>query len=103
MASKRSFVQCLWLCQFAADLRGTAPGCKALPANEPLARRIMIAIARAAFLAMLAPVIVGCDWSKLSDAETQGPNPTVPTPRWAPPPASYPAQALRRPAGGGRP
>jgi glucose/arabinose dehydrogenase len=54
----------------------------------------MIAIARAAFLAMLVPFIVGCDWSKLSDEETQGPNPTIPTPRWALVPDVYLARAV---------
>jgi glucose/arabinose dehydrogenase len=59
----------------------------------------MIAIARAAFLVMLAPIIVGCDWSKLSDEETQGPNPTVPTPRWALVPDVYLARAVGWPKG----
>jgi glucose/arabinose dehydrogenase len=43
----------------------------------------MTSIARAAFLAMLALFVAGCDWSSLSDEETQGANPTIPTPRWA--------------------
>jgi glucose/arabinose dehydrogenase len=43
----------------------------------------MTSIARAACLAMLALFVAGCDWSSLSDEETQGANPTIPTPRWA--------------------
>ena len=59
----------------------------------------MIAIARAAFLAMLVPFIVACDWSKLSDEKTQGPNPTIPTPRWALVPDVYLARAVGWPKG----
>src|SRR5262245_9174137 len=54
----------------------------------------MIAIARPAFLAMLVPFISGRDWPKLSDEETQGPNPTIPTPRWALVPDVYLARAV---------
>ena len=60
----------------------------------------MTAIARAAILAMLAAVIAGCDWSKLSDAETEGPDPTIPAPRWALVPDVNLARAVGWPKGG---
>ena len=40
----------------------------------------MTVILRAAILAMLAPLFAGCDSSALPDAETEGPNPTIPPP-----------------------
>ena len=67
----------------------------------------MTAIARAALLAMLAPFIAGCDWSTLSDAETEGPNPTIPPPAKALVPAinlaravGWPKSAMPAPAPG---
>ena len=54
----------------------------------------MTAIARAALLAMLAPFIAGCDWSTLSDSETEGPNPTIPPPAKALVPAINLARAV---------
>ena len=59
----------------------------------------MTLIARAALPAMLALFVAGCDWSSLSDEETQGPNPTIPTPRWALMPDINLARAVGWPKG----
>jgi glucose/arabinose dehydrogenase len=60
----------------------------------------MSLIARAASLAMLALLVAGCDWSSLSDEETQGPDPTIPAPRWALVPDINLARAVGWPRGG---
>ena len=74
-------------------------GCKALPARVTLAQQIMTAILRAAILAMLAPLLVGCDSSALTDAETQGPKPQILPPSEAPLPAVNIARAVGWPEG----
>jgi glucose/arabinose dehydrogenase len=60
----------------------------------------MSLIARAASLAMLALLVAGCDWSSLTDEETQGPDPTIPAPRWALVPDINLARAVGWPRGG---
>jgi glucose/arabinose dehydrogenase len=59
----------------------------------------MTVILRAAILAMLAPVFAGCDSSALTDAATEGPNPTIPAPSEAPIPAINIARAVGWPEG----
>lgn len=59
----------------------------------------MTAILRAAILAMLAPLFAGCDSSALTDAETEGPNPTIPPPSEALVPAINIARAVGWPEG----
>jgi glucose/arabinose dehydrogenase len=59
----------------------------------------MTAIARTAILAMLVPFIAGCDWSSLTEAETEGPDPTIPAPSEALIPAINLARAVGWPKG----
>ncbi len=59
----------------------------------------MTAILRAAILAMLAVSLAGCDSSALSEAETEGPNPTIPAPSEALVPAINIARAVGWPEG----
>ncbi|MGD9502001.1 MAG: sorbosone dehydrogenase family protein [Methyloceanibacter sp.] len=59
----------------------------------------MTPIARAAILALLVPLVAGCDWSKLSEAETEGPDPAIPAPSEALMPAINLARAVGWPKG----
>ena len=79
-------------------------GCKALRGSfagrpEKTSGRLRGALAGAAILLTLAPLLAGCDSSDLPDAETQGPDPTIPPPSEALLPAINIARAIGWPEG----
>jgi glucose/arabinose dehydrogenase len=91
--------------RFAADLRGMTPGCKASaaearkPADFPSARPQRKRLPARALLPMIVLALAACDSADLTEAQSQGPNPTLPPPSEEMLPAVNIAHAVGWPEG----